>query len=176
MPAPNVAYDTGSFQHIGRFGLGIYKKSRHRFRNVANHTAQCDAVVSHARAQCQWSRPRAERDTRMIHFNGKKKQWARAVGACRLLRLGSLQLGPALPQNGTTLAVEETRELGGDDIAALHEYALEWSDEHQACLSWAEANGWCCGPPMRVRRCCTLIGAMPARWYSSALGHRVEQV
>lgn len=154
--------------------LGSYHKLCVRWggKHVTNHGAQCDAVVRHAREHCQWSRRGAERDTRMIHFKGKQKPWAQATGACKPLRLGSLRVGTH--ENVTVR--QATRELGGDRVAALDEYALEWSNERRTCLvgGGREQVLWASGKPLRVKRCCALIGAMAARWYSFAPRHWVR--
>ena len=155
--------------------------------------AECDAIVTHARDHCQWRRRGAESETRAVHFKGKHKPWA-LVGwvGCGRLSLGSLRIGPPLtrsaaarppvlytPPSSTVPNGTDATALGvgmvtpqqhHPPIAKLHDYAVEYASEDSACVTseGRRAVLWASGEPMREQRCCSLFGALSARWYDFA--------
>ena len=154
--------------------LRIYRNNcvRHGDQPVA----KCEEVVKHSREHCQWSHPGAERDTRVVHFKGRQhKPWHIATGRCKRLRLGSLLIGPTTTSNGTAGLGTPTVSQHMSPITTLHEYAVEWSNEKQACLVTGGQRVvlWASGAPMQVKLCCTLFGTVAARWYGFAPAHWV---
>jgi hypothetical protein len=132
--------------------LRIFRKNCETHSGVGKPA--CDAVVSHARAECQWSSPTSPRDVRVVHFKGKQhKPWAVSRGLCRRLRDGALRM-----------------ETGHRPIEALDDYAVEWSESIQACQSRGGRHAilWASGEPMKEKRCCTLFGALAAKWFEFA--------
>ena len=59
---------------------------------------------------------------------------------------------------------------GGVPIEALDDYAVEWSELRQACQSRGGRHAilWASGEPMKEKRCCTLFGALTAKWFEFA--------
>ena len=68
------------------------------------------------------------------------------------------------------------KSRSGVPITQLNEFAIEWDSGREVCLSagglWAVL--WASGAPVRAKRCCTLFGALAARWYDFAPRHWVN--
>ena len=107
--------------------------------------------------------------------------WLMATGRCKRLRLGSLLLGPMTTSNDTVLGsgiptdslVNARQHMSMSQITTLHDYAVEWSNEKQVCLATGGQRVvlWASGASMQVQlccTCCTLFGALTARWYGFA--------
>ena len=105
----------------------------------------------------------------------------RHTGRCKRLRLGSLLLGPMTTSNDTVLdsgiptdsLVNARQHMSMSQTTTLHDYAVEWSNEKQVCLATGGQRVvlWASGASMQVQlccTCCTLFGALTARWYGFA--------